>query len=50
MVAPAAGLEGYFLRTDPGLVTDLIGLVLLAIGLGLQRRRPDPMATAQPAP
>jgi TRAP transporter 4TM/12TM fusion protein len=67
VVALAAGLEGYFLRTatwlerglfiaaallliDPGLVTDLIGLVLLAIALAVQRLRPDPMAAAQPAP
>jgi TRAP transporter 4TM/12TM fusion protein len=38
------------LLIDPGLVTDLIGIALLAIGLGMQRLRPDPMATAQPAP
>ena len=59
VVALAAGLEGYFLRTatwferglfmvaallliDPGLVTDLAGLVLLAIALGSQRLRPAP--------
>jgi TRAP transporter 4TM/12TM fusion protein len=59
VVALAAGLEGYFLRTatwlerglfiiaallliDPGVVTDLIGLVLLGVALGLQRLRPAP--------
>jgi len=59
VVALAAGLEGYFLRSatwferglfiaaallliDPGFVTDVVGLVLLATGLGMQRlRRPD---------
>jgi TRAP transporter 4TM/12TM fusion protein len=67
VVALAAGLEGYFLRTaswleralfvaaallliHPGLVTDVAGLALLVVGLGLQRLRPDPMATAPAAP
>ena len=67
VVALAAGLEGYFLRTaswleralflaaallliDPGLVTDVAGAALLVVGLGLQRLRPDPMATAPAAP
>jgi TRAP transporter 4TM/12TM fusion protein len=67
VVALAAGLEGYFLRTatwferglfmvaallliDPGLVTDLIGLLLLAIALGVQHLRPRPVATPQLAP
>ena len=66
VVALAAGLEGYFLRTatwlerglfmaaallliDPGLVTDLIGLALLAVGLGSQRLRPAPAAVAEPS-
>jgi TRAP transporter 4TM/12TM fusion protein len=64
VIALAAGLEGYFLRTatwlerglfvaaallliDPALVTDLIGLVLLAVGLGLQRLRPASAAIAE---
>ena len=67
VVALAAGLEGYFLRTaswleralfvaaallliHPGLVTDVAGAALLVVGLGLQRLRPDPMATAPAAP
>jgi TRAP transporter 4TM/12TM fusion protein len=67
VVALAAGLEGYFLRTaswleralfvaaallliHPGLVTDVAGAALLVLGLGLQRLRPDPMATAPAAP
>jgi TRAP transporter 4TM/12TM fusion protein len=67
VVALAAGLEGYFLRTaswleralfmvaallliHPGLVTDLVGVALLGVGLGLQRLRPDPMAPAPAAP
>jgi TRAP-type uncharacterized transport system fused permease subunit len=29
-----------FMLIDPGLVTDVIGLVLLALGLGLQKLRP----------
>jgi UPF0716 family protein affecting phage T7 exclusion len=33
------------LLIDPGLLTDLIGLALLAIGLGLQKRRRLPLAT-----
>ena len=61
VVALAAGLEGYFLRTatwlerglflaaallliDPQLVTDLLGLLLLAAALAAQKlRRPDPV-------
>jgi TRAP transporter 4TM/12TM fusion protein len=56
VIALAAGLEGYFLKTatwlerglfivaaflliDPALVTDVAGLVLLAVGLGLQKLR-----------
>ena len=61
VIALAAGLEGYFLRTatwlerglflaaallliDPQLVTDLLGLLLLAAALAAQKlRRPDPV-------
>jgi TRAP-type uncharacterized transport system fused permease subunit len=61
VVALAAGLEGYFLRTGtwierglfiaaalcliaPTLVTDVIGLGLLALALISQKlRRPDPV-------
>jgi len=62
VVALAAGLEGYFIRTarwwervlfmgaafmliKPGLYTDLMGLGLLVLALGLQRLRP-PSAVA----
>jgi TRAP transporter 4TM/12TM fusion protein len=61
VVALAAGLEGYFLRTatwlerglfvvaalcliDPRVFTDVVGLVLLAAALGLQRLRPAAIA------
>jgi TRAP transporter 4TM/12TM fusion protein len=64
VIALAAGLEGYFMRTatrlerglfmaaamlliHPGLVTDLAGLLLLALGLGLQRLRPAAAAVAE---
>ncbi|HEX6211792.1 MAG TPA: TRAP transporter fused permease subunit [Methylomirabilota bacterium] len=64
VVALAAGLEGYLLRTatwierglfvaaallliDPGLVTDLVGLTLLAGGIGLQRLRPATAVVAR---
>jgi TRAP transporter 4TM/12TM fusion protein len=68
VIALAAGLEGYFLRTatwlerglfviaallliDPGLVSDLIGLALLAAGLALQKlRRPDAAVVPAGAP
>ena len=61
VVALAAGLEGYLLRTatwlerglllaaallliDPQLMTDLLGLLLLAAVLAAQKlRRPDPV-------
>jgi TRAP-type uncharacterized transport system fused permease subunit len=63
VIALAAGLEGYFLRTgtwlerglfvttallliNPGVVTDLAGLALLAIALISQRLRPMPAAVA----
>jgi TRAP-type uncharacterized transport system fused permease subunit len=51
LVRQASWLErGLFLAAallliDPGLLTDLIGLALLAIGLGLQKRRRLPLAT-----
>jgi TRAP transporter 4TM/12TM fusion protein len=50
---PASWLErGLFMAAallliDPGLVTDLIGLVLLAVGLGLQRLRPAAGSVAE---
>ena len=64
VVALAAGLEGYLLRTatwlerglflaaallliDPQLITDLVGLGLLAAALAAQKlRRPDPVVAA----
>jgi TRAP transporter 4TM/12TM fusion protein len=63
VIALAAGLEGYFLRTatwlerglflgaaflliDPGLTTDMVGLAVLAAGLGMQKLR----SAALPAP
>jgi TRAP-type uncharacterized transport system fused permease subunit len=52
VVALAAGLEGYFLRVatwperHPGVVTDLVGLALLAVGVGLQPMRPAVAAVA----
>jgi TRAP-type uncharacterized transport system fused permease subunit len=68
VIALAAGLEGYFIRTatwlerglflaaaflliDPGAVTDVIGLVLLGVGLGIQklRRRPETVSAGVPA-
>jgi TRAP-type uncharacterized transport system fused permease subunit len=67
VVALAAGLEGYLIRTatwlerglflgaallliDPRLVTDLLGLLMLAVALAAQKlRRPDP-AVAQAIP
>jgi TRAP transporter 4TM/12TM fusion protein len=50
---PASWLErGLFMAAallliDPGLITDLVGLALLAVGLGLQRLRPDRAAVAE---
>jgi len=56
LLRPATGLErGIFgaaaiLLIDPGLTTDIAGLVLIAVGLGLQRLRPVPaVAVAEPA-
>jgi len=37
-----------FMLIDPGLWTDLVGLVLLAVGLGLQKARPT-IVTADPS-
>jgi TRAP transporter 4TM/12TM fusion protein len=69
VIALAAGLEGYFMRSaawlerglfvaaallliDPRLVTDVIGLALLAAGLIMQKLRRDAPAVeqARPAP
>jgi hypothetical protein len=36
-----------FLLIDPNLITDVIGLVVLAGGLGLQKLRPAPMAAPE---
>jgi TRAP transporter 4TM/12TM fusion protein len=64
VIALAAGLEGYFLRTatwlergilivaallliDPGLVTDLVGLLLLAGAVTLQKLRPGETQVAE---
>ncbi|MBI1962747.1 MAG: C4-dicarboxylate ABC transporter permease, partial [Candidatus Rokubacteria bacterium] len=38
-----------FLLIDPGFTTDVIGFVLLAIGLGLQKLRPAPVAVPERA-
>jgi len=38
-----------FCLIDPGLLTDLIGLALLAVGLGLQKLRPATVAVAAPS-
>ncbi len=52
---PATGLEralflaAAFLLIDPGLVTDVAGLAVLALGLGLQRLRARPAAAPGPA-
>jgi len=67
VIALAAGLEGYFIRSatwleralflasaflliDPGLTTDAIGLVVLVVGLGLQKLRPRAASVAEGAP
>jgi hypothetical protein len=46
----AAGfaLAGALLLIDPGLVTDVVGLVLLGVGLGLQALRRAPVAAPTP--
>jgi TRAP-type uncharacterized transport system fused permease subunit len=63
VIALAAGLEGYFLRTatwleralflaaafmliDPGLTTDLVGLGVLLVAVGLQKLRAAPRVAA----
>jgi TRAP transporter 4TM/12TM fusion protein len=67
VIALAASLEGYFLRTangferalffaaallliDPGLITDAIGLALLALGLFSQWLRRNPAAASAQVP
>jgi len=67
VIALAAGLEGYFIRTatwleralflaaaflliDPGVTTDAIGIVVLVVGLAIQKLRPRAASVAEGVP